>query len=42
MLANEVVGRIRQSRQNVVLIDGQMISEAFGNGLERTKGEIFE
>lgn len=32
-LANEVVAQVRRVRRNVVLIDGDMVREAFGNDL---------
>jgi len=35
-LANEVVARVRRDRNNVILIDGDMVREVFGNDLGHT------
>jgi adenylylsulfate kinase len=32
-LANEVVARVRQQQKNIVLLDGDMVREVFGNDL---------
>ena len=32
-LANEVIGRVRGEQKNVILIDGDMVREAFGNDI---------
>jgi len=35
-LANEVIARVRHVQQNVILIDGDMVREVFGNDLGHT------